>query len=110
MNIRIVLTMQDWKNNLGTAEDMDRFSRRTVKVTKEHNEECRRLLGLMGIPYVVVGLYQFDGSQNAKYTRKAPSEAEAQCAELARGGKVISLHVDVVHYSDMPCQGLRCRF
>ncbi|OCH91898.1 PIN domain-like protein [Obba rivulosa] len=55
----------------GTAEDVDRFSRRTVKVTKEHNEECRRLLALMGIPFVV-----------------APSEAEAQCAELARGGKV----------------------
>ncbi|KAH9924671.1 PIN domain-like protein [Epithele typhae] len=55
----------------GTTEDVDRFSRRTVKVTREHNEECRRLLGLMGIPYVV-----------------APSEAEAQCAELARGGKV----------------------
>lgn len=38
----------------GTAEDMDRFSRRTVKVTREHNEECRRLLKLMGIPVVVV--------------------------------------------------------
>lgn len=33
---------------------MDRFSRRQVKVTREHNEECRRLLGLMGIPFVVV--------------------------------------------------------
>ncbi|KIM43031.1 hypothetical protein M413DRAFT_443842 [Hebeloma cylindrosporum] len=55
----------------GTAEDLDRFSRRTVKVTREHNEECRRLLKLMGIPVVI-----------------APSEAEAQCAELARGGKV----------------------
>ncbi|EJF63321.1 PIN domain-like protein [Dichomitus squalens LYAD-421 SS1] len=55
----------------GTAEDVDRFSRRTVKVTREHNEECRKLLTLMGIPFVV-----------------APSEAEAQCAELARGGKV----------------------
>ncbi|KZT73878.1 PIN domain-like protein [Daedalea quercina L-15889] len=55
----------------GTAEDVDRFARRTVKVTREHNEECRRLLNLMGIPFVV-----------------APSEAEAQCAELARGGKV----------------------
>ncbi|KAF5315053.1 hypothetical protein D9619_007339 [Psilocybe cf. subviscida] len=57
----------------GTAEDVDRFSRRTVKVTREHNEECRRLLKLMGIPVVI-----------------APSEAEAQCAELARGGKVFA--------------------
>ena len=38
----------------GTAEDMDRFSRRQVKVTREHNEECRRLLKLMGIPVVIV--------------------------------------------------------
>jgi hypothetical protein len=33
---------------------MDKFSRRTVKVTREHNEECRRLLKLMGIPVIVV--------------------------------------------------------
>ncbi len=38
----------------GTTEDVDRFSRRTVKVTREHNEECRRLLKLMGIPVVIV--------------------------------------------------------
>ncbi|KAI6139303.1 PIN domain-like protein [Pisolithus tinctorius] len=55
----------------GTAEDVERFTRRTVKVTREHNEECQKLLRLMGIPVVI-----------------APSEAEAQCAELARGGKV----------------------
>ena len=35
---------------------MDKASRRTVKVTREHNEECRRLLKLMGIPYVDVRL------------------------------------------------------
>lgn len=39
---------------VGTAEDLDKFTRRTVKVTREHNEECRKLLGLMGIPVVVV--------------------------------------------------------
>lgn len=38
----------------GTAEDVERFNRRTVKVTKQHNEECQKLLRLMGIPVVIV--------------------------------------------------------
>ncbi|OJJ43397.1 hypothetical protein ASPZODRAFT_146113 [Penicilliopsis zonata CBS 506.65] len=55
----------------GTAEDVEKFSRRTVRVTREHNAECKKLLKLMGIPYI-----------------DAPTEAEAQCAALARAGKV----------------------
>ncbi|MCJ1481321.1 Elongation of fatty acids protein 2 [Schaereria dolodes] len=55
----------------GTAEEIEKFSRRTVRVTREHNEECKRLLKLMGVPYI-----------------DAPTEAEAQCAVLARAGKV----------------------
>ncbi|KAI9814302.1 MAG: Elongation of fatty acids protein 2 [Thelocarpon impressellum] len=55
----------------GTAEEVEKFSRRTVRVTKEHNAECKKLLKLMGVPYI-----------------DAPTEAEAQCAVLARAGKV----------------------
>ncbi|MCL4117301.1 UNVERIFIED_CONTAM: hypothetical protein GTU68_013527 [Idotea baltica] len=55
----------------GIQEDVEKFSRRLVKVTKQHNEEAKKLLGLMGMPYV-----------------NAPCEAEAQCAALAKAGKV----------------------
>jgi flap endonuclease-1 len=42
-----------------------------VKVTKVHNEECKRLLRLLGVPVV-----------------DAPSEAEAQCAALVKQGLI----------------------
>ena len=46
---------------------MDRFSRRQVKVTKEQNEECRRLLRLMGIPVVVVRSVLYLHSNTGKF-------------------------------------------
>ncbi|XP_075423078.1 flap endonuclease 1 [Ascaphus truei] len=55
----------------GEAENIEKFNKRLVKVTKQHNEECKRLLALMGIPYV-----------------DAPCEAEATCAALVKAGKV----------------------
>jgi flap endonuclease-1 len=55
----------------GDVENIQKFEKRTVKVTKEHNQECQKLLGLMGIPYVL-----------------SPGEAEAQCAALAKAGIV----------------------
>lgn len=58
----------------GDKEDIEKFSKRTVKVTKQHNEDCKNLLGLMGVPVV-----------------EAPSEAEAQCAALCKSGKVYAV-------------------
>ncbi|KDR22281.1 Flap endonuclease 1-B [Zootermopsis nevadensis] len=55
----------------GDAEQVDKFSRRLVKVTKQHANECKQLLSLMGIPYI-----------------EAPCEAEAQCAAMVKSGKV----------------------
>uniref|UniRef100_A0A8C1R9N1 Flap endonuclease 1 n=1 Tax=Cyprinus carpio TaxID=7962 RepID=A0A8C1R9N1_CYPCA len=55
----------------GEQENIDKFSKRLVKVTKQHNEECKKLLTLMGVPYI-----------------EAPCEAEASCAALVKSGKV----------------------
>ena len=55
----------------GNQEDVEKYSKRTVRVTREHNEECKRLLRLMGVPVL-----------------DAPTEAEAQCAQLCKDGLV----------------------
>lgn len=49
----------------GDQTEIDKFNRRLVKVTKEHAQEAKELLTLMGVPYI-----------------EAPCEAEAQCAAL----------------------------
>ncbi|KAJ0013749.1 hypothetical protein Pint_21871 [Pistacia integerrima] len=43
--------------SVGNKEDIEKFSKRTVKVTKQHNEDCKRLLRLMGVPVVEVSLH-----------------------------------------------------
>ncbi|XP_021623482.1 flap endonuclease 1 isoform X2 [Manihot esculenta] len=58
----------------GNKEDIEKFSKRTVKVTNKHNEDCKRLLKLMGVPVI-----------------EAPSEAEAECAALCKSGKVYAV-------------------
>lgn len=39
---------------VGDSEQVDKFNRRLVKVTRTHMDECKRLLSLMGVPYVEV--------------------------------------------------------
>ncbi len=58
----------------GDQAEIDKMSRRLVKVTKEHNEEAKALLKLMGVPYI-----------------EAASEAEAQCSAMVKAGKVFGV-------------------
>ncbi|RLN89228.1 hypothetical protein BBJ28_00002615 [Nothophytophthora sp. Chile5] len=55
----------------GNTEDIDRFNKRLVRATPQHNEDCKQLLQLMGVPLIT-----------------APCEAEASCAELAKSGRI----------------------
>lgn len=59
------------KEGDASVEDVARLERRTVRVTREQNEDAKRLLRLMGVPVV-----------------EAPGEAEAMCAALCKAGKV----------------------
>ncbi|KAL3801628.1 hypothetical protein HJC23_013133 [Cyclotella cryptica] len=55
----------------GDVKEQDKQSKRLVRAGQKENEDCVRLLGLMGVPVI-----------------RAPCEAEAQAAALARSGKV----------------------
>ena len=41
----------------GNAEEIAKYSKRTTRVTQQHNDECKQLLQLMGVPIVTVCFY-----------------------------------------------------
>lgn len=58
----------------GNQEDIAKFNKRVIRVTQKHNDDCKKLLRLMGLPVI-----------------EAPCEAEAQCASLCKDGKVYAV-------------------
>lgn len=56
------------------AADVQKFEKRLVRVTRSHNDDVKQLLRLMGLPVI-----------------ESPSEAEAQCAQLAKEGLVYAV-------------------
>mmetsp|Transcript_19185 Transcript_19185/g.55834 ORF Transcript_19185/g.55834 Transcript_19185/m.55834 type:complete len:455 (-) Transcript_19185:211-1575(-) len=56
---------------VGNVEEQDRQSKRLVRAGTKENDDCKKLLRLMGVPVI-----------------EAPCEAEAQAAALARSGAV----------------------
>lgn len=55
----------------GNIEEQEKQAKRLVRAGTKENDDCKKLLGLMGVPVV-----------------NAPCEAEAQAAALAKEGKV----------------------
>ncbi|KPM06384.1 dynein light chain Tctex-type 1 [Sarcoptes scabiei] len=55
-------------------EEIQKLNKRLVKVTRKHSEDCKKLLQLLGIPII-----------------QAPSEAEAQCAQLCKENLVYAV-------------------
>uniref|UniRef100_A0A5S6Q998 Flap endonuclease 1 n=1 Tax=Trichuris muris TaxID=70415 RepID=A0A5S6Q998_TRIMR len=64
-------------SEIGDSESVNKYSRRLVKVTREQTEECKKLLKLMGVPYI-----------------EAPGEAEAQCAAMVKSKLVFAAATD----------------
>jgi len=57
----------------GDDEAIEKFAKRTVRITKSQVDDVKKLLVMMGLPIV-----------------EAPCEAEAQCAELCRESKAFA--------------------
>mmetsp|Transcript_21867 Transcript_21867/g.27946 ORF Transcript_21867/g.27946 Transcript_21867/m.27946 type:complete len:385 (+) Transcript_21867:417-1571(+) len=67
------LKEQEGEDRENAVEMINKAQKRNLKVTKQHNAEAQQLLKLMGVPVIL-----------------APCEAEAQCAELCKKGKVFA--------------------
>ncbi|KAK8638582.1 hypothetical protein V6N13_137000 [Hibiscus sabdariffa] len=78
----------------GNKEDIEKFSKRTVKVTKQHNEDCKRLLRLMGVP--VIEVYAVASEDMDSLTFGAPRFLRHLMAPSSRKVPVMEFEVEKV--------------
>ena len=71
----------------GDTEEIKKQNLRLLKVNESHINDCKKLLDLMGTPYI-----------------QSPCEAEAQCADLVKSGTV-----DAVGAEDMDALAFGCK-
>lgn len=63
--------------NANNIKDKIKYFKKTTSITKKEFDECKELIELMGVPYII-----------------APEEADSQCAYLAREGLVDAVYTD----------------
>jgi hypothetical protein len=82
----------------GNEEEVEKYSRRLVKVLPQHNEDCKTLLTLMGVPHITVRIGALARAQTyilqaislsirqltAIRRRARPRRSVLLCARLAR--------------------------
>lgn len=62
---------------IGNQEEINKFSKRLVKVTRQHGEDCKKLLALMGVPYIEVSRHFFGTQPFINRTVATPTQSAA---------------------------------
>jgi hypothetical protein len=65
----------------GDVEAIERFSKRTIKVTKTHVDDCKKLLSMMGVPFVEVLVLLDWGCHSQSHVLLRASFWEGHCID-----------------------------
>lgn len=71
----------------GDTENVQKFERRLVRATPQHNEDCKKLLKLMGIPYVEVSATDWFKCNNVAKKTTCMSICEISYLFILRKGE-----------------------
>ncbi|RLN17961.1 flap endonuclease 1-B isoform X1 [Panicum miliaceum] len=82
---------------IGDEDSVEKFSKKTVKVTKKHNDDCKRLLRLMGVPVVETN-YRLMCSFSATEGNEYLSFADHFCRHQVRLKHSVQLFVKITRF------------